>query len=155
MPPPSMLAFDDGLAQNSIDNEWKGFVVYPGNPNPNFNFLMKKAILESQKSTGSPIFSHSSAKADSFRLVLSPAMPPPRDAVVPLPMLPEPMRIQKILSHQESILFTRKTRCYSDKILYKEEDFKCNAFCLSLPCSVNTTRPLGLLRNGKIGWRRR
>lgn len=127
MPPPAMIRFDDGLAQKSSDNEWQGFRVFPGeNPNPNFNFLVKKAIMQSEKSI-SPIFSRSSARDDSFRMVLPPAMPPPRDSAVPLPMLPEPMRIRKKLSHQESIHFMRKSPCY------KEEDFKCNAFCLSLP----------------------
>lgn len=136
MPPPAMLTFDDGLARKSNDNEWQGFRVFPGenknpNPNPDFNFLVKKAILHSEKST-SPLFSRSSARDDSFRIVLPPAMPPPRDSAVPLPMLPEPMRVRKKLSHQESVIFMTKSR-YSEKILYKEEDFKCNAFCLSLP----------------------
>ncbi|RID46078.1 hypothetical protein BRARA_I02765 [Brassica rapa] len=131
MPPPAMLAFDDGL-----DNEWKGFTVFPGenlspNPKPNFNFLAKKAIMDSEKSTG-PMLSHSSATDDSFRIVLPPAMPPPRDSAVPLPMLPKPIRIQKKLGRQESFHFMRKSR-YSEKILYKEEDFKCNVFCLALP----------------------
>lgn len=134
MPPPAMIAFDDGLTEKSSDNEWKGFTVFPvenPSPNPNFNILVKKAIMQSEKSTG-PIFSRSSARDDSFRMVFPPTMPPPRDSAVPLPMLPEPMRVRKKLSHQESILFTRKSR-FSEKILYKEEDFKCNAFCLSLP----------------------
>ncbi|KAF8111850.1 hypothetical protein N665_0072s0061 [Sinapis alba] len=123
-----MIAVDDGL-----DNEWKGFTVSPEvNPNYSFNFLAKKPTLESEKSTGSSISSRSSAKEDSFRIVLPPAMPPPRDSTVPLPMFPEPMRTRKKLSHQESILFMRKS-LYSKKIFYKEEDFKCNAFCLSLP----------------------
>ncbi|KAG2320597.1 hypothetical protein Bca4012_056366 [Brassica carinata] len=131
MPPPAMLAFDDGL-----DNEWKGFTVFPEenpspNPNYNLNFLVKKAILEGEKTTG-PIFSRPSEREDSFRMVLPPAMPPPRDSAVPLPMLPEPMRIRKKLSHQESSHFPRKSR-YSEKPFYKEDDFKCNAFCLSLP----------------------
>lgn len=138
MPPPAMLGFEDGLAHNLSDNEWQGFRVFPRenpntntNPTPNFNFLVKKAILQNEKST-SPLFSRTLAKDDSFRMVLPPAMPPPRDSAVPLPMLPEPMRIRKKLSHQESFLFMRKSH-YSEKILYKEEDFKCNAFCLSLP----------------------
>ncbi|CAA7014195.1 unnamed protein product [Microthlaspi erraticum] len=129
-----MIAFDDDLTEKSSDKEWKGFTVFPEenpSPNPSFNFLVKKAIMQSEKSTG-PIFSRSSARDDNFRMVLPPAMPPPRDSAVPLPMLPEPMRVRKKLSHQESVLFTRKSR-YSEKILYKEEDFKCNAFCLSLP----------------------
>lgn len=126
-----MLAHDDGL-----DNEWKGFTVFPEvnpspNPNYSFNFLVKKATVESEKSTGS-ISSRSSAKDDSFRMVLPPAMPPPRDSTVPLPMFPEPTRTRKKLSHQESFLFMTKS-LYSKKIFYKEEDFKCNAFCLSLP----------------------
>ncbi|KAL0854664.1 hypothetical protein Bca101_059816 [Brassica carinata] len=127
-----MLAFDD-----DVDNEWKGFTVFPEvnpspNPNYSFNFLVKKPTLESEKSTGSSISSRSSAKEDSFRIVLQPAMPPPRDSTVPLPMFPEPMRTRNKLSHQESILFMRKSM-YSKKIFFKEEDFKCNAFCLSLP----------------------
>ncbi|CAN6893904.1 hypothetical protein Bca4012_093030 [Brassica carinata] len=126
-----MPAYDDGL-----DNEWKGFTVFPevnSSPNPNysFNFLVKKATVESEKSTGS-ISSRSSAKEDSFRMVLPPAMPPPRDSTFPLPMFPEPTRTRKKLSHQESFLFMTKS-LYSKKIFYKEEDFKCNAFCLSLP----------------------
>ncbi|ESQ33753.1 hypothetical protein EUTSA_v10008294mg [Eutrema salsugineum] len=134
MPPPAMIAFDDSLPEKYTDNEWKGFTVFPGeshNPNPNFTFLVKKSAPQSEKST-SPIFPRSSTKDDSFRMVLPPALPPPRDAAVPLPMLPEPRRVGKKLSHQESIHFMRKSR-YSEKILYKEEDFKCNAFCLSLP----------------------
>lgn len=123
-----MLAFDDGL-----ENEWKGFTVFPGenpnpNPNPNYNFLVKKAVLESEKTTGS------SARDDSFRIVLPPAMPPPRDSAVPLPMLPEPMRIQKKLGRQEAFHFMRRSRVHSEEMnVYKEEDFKCNAFCLTLP----------------------
>ncbi|CAH2034626.1 unnamed protein product [Thlaspi arvense] len=134
MPPPAMIAFDDCFAEKSSDNEWKGFTVFSGespSPNPNLSSLVKKAVVQSEKST-SPILPRSSVKDDSFRMVLPPAMPPPRDSAVPLPMLPEPMRIRKKLSHQESIIFMRKSR-YSEKILYKEEDFKCNAFCLSLP----------------------
>ncbi|KAL9307837.1 putative chloroplast enhancing stress tolerance protein [Arabidopsis thaliana] len=134
MPPPAMLAFDDGLARKSNDNEWQGFRVFPGentNPNPNINFLVKKAILQNEKSI-SPLFSRSSATDDSFRIVLPPALPPPRDSTVPLPMLPEPIRARKKLSHQESVIFMNKSR-FAEKILYKDEDFKCNAFCLSLP----------------------
>ncbi|EOA36940.1 hypothetical protein CARUB_v10009841mg [Capsella rubella] len=140
MPPPAMLAFEDDLAHNSSDNEWQGFRVFPGentttspnpNPNTNYNFLVKNAILQNEKSA-STLFARSSVTEDSFRMVLPPAMPPPRDSAVPLPMLPEPMRIRKKLSYQESFLFMRKSH-YSEKILYKEEDFKCNAFCLSLP----------------------
>ncbi|KAL1205022.1 hypothetical protein V5N11_016369 [Cardamine amara subsp. amara] len=144
MPPPAMFTFDDDLAQKSNDNEWQGFKVFPGeNPNlinHNFNFLVKKAILQSEKSTG-PIFSRSLETDDSFKIVLPPAMPPHRDSAVPLPMLPESMRIRKKLSHQESFLFTRKSR-YSEKILYKEEDFKCNAFCLSLPGFGGKQKPV-------------
>ncbi|KAJ4873929.1 root hair specific 4 [Raphanus sativus] len=65
-------------------------------------------------------------------MVLPPAMPPPRDSTVPLPMFPEPKRTRKKLSHQECILLLRNS-LYSKKKIYKEEDFKCNAFCLSLP----------------------
>ncbi|VVA93147.1 unnamed protein product [Arabis nemorensis] len=127
MPPPAMIAFNDGFSQKSNDIEWQGFRVFPGeNPNPSFNILVKKAVTQSEKLT-SPILSRSSATDDSFRMVLPPAMPPPRDSAVPLPMLPEPMRIRKKLSHQETINFMRKSPCY------KEEDFKCNAFCLSIP----------------------
>ncbi|KAF8082435.1 hypothetical protein N665_0826s0010 [Sinapis alba] len=127
MPPPAMLAFDDGL-----ENEWKGFTVFPEenpNPNPNFNFLVKKAFIESEKSTGS------SARDDSFRIALPPAMPPPRDSAVPLPILPEPMRIQKKLGRQEAFHFRRKSRVHSEEMnnVYKEEDFKCNVFCMTLP----------------------
>ncbi|KAF8104149.1 hypothetical protein N665_0177s0006 [Sinapis alba] len=127
MPPPAMLAFDDGL-----QNEWKGFTVFPGenpNPNPNYNFLVNKAILESEKSTGS------SARDDSFRIALPPAMPPPRDSAIPLPILPEPMRIQKKLGRQEAFHFRRKSRVHSEEMnnVYKEEDFKCNVFCMTLP----------------------
>lgn len=130
---PAMLRFDDGL-----DNEWKGFTVFPEvnpspNPNYSFNFLVKKATQESEKSTVSSISSsRSSAKEDSFRMVLPPAMPPPRDSTVPLPMFPEPKRTRKKLNHQECILLLRNS-LYSKKNFYKEEDFKCNAFCLSLP----------------------
>ncbi|CAH8382102.1 unnamed protein product [Eruca vesicaria subsp. sativa] len=123
MPPPAMLAFEDGL-----ENEWKGFTVFSGeNPNPNFNFLVNKAILESEKSTGS------SARDDSFRIVLPPAMPPPIDSAVPLPMLPEPMRIQKKLGRQEAFHFMRKSRYSEEMKVYKEEDFKCKVFCMTLP----------------------
>ncbi|KAG2309077.1 hypothetical protein Bca52824_028825 [Brassica carinata] len=50
-------------------------------------------------------------------------MSPPRDTAVPLPVLPQPMMKQrKKLGHQETM--------FSEE---EEEDFKCSAFCLSLP----------------------
>ncbi|VVB02134.1 unnamed protein product [Arabis nemorensis] len=128
MAPPALILFEDRYIQKSSDNEWNGFNVFPGeNPNPNFNFLVKKADV-------SPIVSRVSVKDESFRMVLPPAMSPPRDTAVPLPVLPQPMmNSRKKLSHQESMLSLRKSR-YPEKKLYQEEDdFKCNAFCLSLP----------------------
>lgn len=136
MAPPALILFEDGFIQKSNDNEWNGFNVFPGenpNPNPHFNFLVKKAALQNQM-TVSPIVSRPSVKDESFRMVLPPAMSPPRDTAVPLPVLPRPLlNSRKKLSHQESMLSLRKSR-YPEKKLYQEEDdFKCNAFCLSLP----------------------
>lgn len=128
MAPPALILFEDRYIQKSSDNEWNGFNVFPGeNPNPTFNFLVKKVEV-------SPIVSRVSVKEESFRMVLPPAMSPPRDTAVPVPVLPQPMmNSRKKLSHQESMLSLRKSR-YPEKKLYQEEDdFKCNAFCLSLP----------------------
>ncbi|XP_010540620.1 PREDICTED: uncharacterized protein LOC104814329 [Tarenaya hassleriana] len=136
MSPPAIIAFDDHLTQKANDDEWQGFRVFPAeNPNPNLNFLVKQAILQSEKSVR-PIFtSHSSSSAtdDSFRLVLPPAMPPPRDSAVPLPVLPESMRSGKKLTRHESMVSLRKSSRYSEKIIYGEENFTCNPFRLTLP----------------------
>ncbi|XP_010519026.1 PREDICTED: uncharacterized protein LOC104798573 [Tarenaya hassleriana] len=143
MSSPAIISFEDHLTQKPNDVERQGFRVFPSenfrvypgeNPNPNHNFLVKQAILQSEKSVG-PIFSSrrsSSAKDESFRLVLPPAMPPPRDSAVPLPILPESMRPRKKLTHHESMVSLRKSR-YSEKILYEEENFKCSPFCVTLP----------------------
>ncbi|KFK36389.1 hypothetical protein AALP_AA4G117900 [Arabis alpina] len=130
MAPPALILFEDRYIQKASDNEWIGFNVFPGenpNPNPNFNFLVKKADV-------SPIVSRTSVKEESFRMVLPPAMSPPRDTAVPLPALPQTMmNSQKKLSHQESMLSLRKSRYPAKKLYQEEDDFKCNAFCLSLP----------------------
>ncbi|CAN8313765.1 unnamed protein product [Cochlearia groenlandica] len=120
MPPPTMLALDDALGQDLNGSEWQGFKVFPReNPSPSYNnFLVKKAATPREKSTDT-IFSRSSERDDSFRIVLPPAMPPPRDSAVPLPVVIEP----KKLSRQKSM---RKSH-------YKEEDFRRNTFCLCLP----------------------
>uniref|UniRef100_A0A1J3DA65 Uncharacterized protein n=1 Tax=Noccaea caerulescens TaxID=107243 RepID=A0A1J3DA65_NOCCA len=135
MSPPALIVFEDGFTQKWSTDEWQGLSVIPGetpNPNPNFNFVVKKA---SEKTIVSPRFSRSSVKDESFRMVLQPSMSPPRDSAVPLPVLPQPMmKPRKKLNHQESMLSPQKSR-YSQKNLYQEEEeeFKCNAFCLSLP----------------------
>ncbi|CAE6029914.1 unnamed protein product [Arabidopsis arenosa] len=130
MSPPALIVFEDGLTQKWSNDDWQGFSVYPGeNPNPNINFLVKKAALQNQMTVSRP-----SVNDESFRMVLPLAMSPPRDNAVPLPVLPEPMmRPRKKLSHQESMLSLRKSR-YPEKNFYQEEEnFKCNAFCLSFP----------------------
>ncbi|XP_010504979.1 PREDICTED: uncharacterized protein LOC104781890 [Camelina sativa] len=131
MSPPALIVLEDSLAHKWSNDEWQGFNVYSGdqNPNPNINFLVKKAAQQNQMTVSRP-----SVNEESFRMVLPLAMSPPRDSTVPLPVLPQPMmKPRKKLSHQESMLSIRKSR-YPEKNFYQEEEeFKCNAFCLSLP----------------------
>ncbi|XP_013635934.1 PREDICTED: uncharacterized protein LOC106341765 [Brassica oleracea var. oleracea] len=121
MSPPALIVFEDGLTNKWSNDEWQSLSVSPGeNPNPssNFNFLAKNAALQDQLTVSRP-----SVKDESFRIVLPLAMSPPRDTAVPLPVLPQPMMKQrKKLGHQETM--------FSEE---EEEDFKCSAFCLSLP----------------------
>nr|VDD14903.1 unnamed protein product [Brassica oleracea] len=121
MSPPALIVFEDGLSNKWSNDEWQSLSVSPGeNPNPssNFNFLAKNAALQDQLTVSRP-----SVKDESFRIVLPLAMSPPRDTAVPLPVLPQPMMKQrKKLGHQETM--------FSEE---EEEDFKCSAFCLSLP----------------------
>ena len=121
MSPPALIVFEDGLSNKWSNDEWQSLSVSPGeNPNPssNFNFLAKNAALQDQLTVSRP-----SVKDESFRIVLPLAMSPPRDTAVPLPVLPQPrMKQRKKLGHQETM--------FSEE---EEEDFKCSAFCLSLP----------------------
>ncbi|CAN7019412.1 unnamed protein product [Brassica oleracea var. botrytis] len=121
MSPPALIVFEDGLTNKWSNDEWQSLSVSPGeNPNPssNFHFLAKNAALQNQLRVSRP-----SVKDESFRIVLPMAMSPPRDTAVPLPVLPQPMMKQrKKLGHQETM--------FSEE---EEEDFKCSAFCLSLP----------------------
>lgn len=128
---PALIVFEDGLTKKWSNDDCQGFSVFPGeNPNPNTNFLVKnKTALQNQITVSRP-----SVNDESFRMVLPLAMSPPRDYAVPLPVLPEPMmKPRKKLSHQESMLSLRKSRCPEKNLYQKEEEFKCNAFCLSLP----------------------
>ncbi|CAN8316281.1 unnamed protein product [Cochlearia groenlandica] len=136
MSPPSMIVFEDVLTQKWNRDEWEGLNVFPGenpNPNPSFDFLSKNTATQNQLTVSSAL-SRPSVKEESFRMVLPLAMSPPRDNAVPLPVLPEPMmKPRKKLNQQETMLSLRKTR-YPEKKQYQddeEEDFKCNAFCLS------------------------
>ncbi|ESQ52099.1 hypothetical protein EUTSA_v10017016mg [Eutrema salsugineum] len=134
MSPPALIVFEDGLTKKWSNDEWQGLSVYPGeNPNPNFNFLVKNSALQNQL-TVSPMISRPSVKDESFRMVLPLAMSPPRDNAVPLPVLPEPMmKPRKKLGNQETMLSLRKSRDPEKTLYYgEEEEFKCNAFCLSL-----------------------
>ncbi|CAN6834713.1 unnamed protein product [Brassica oleracea] len=121
MSPPALIVFEDGLTNKWSNDEWQSLSVSPGenpNPNSNFHFLAKNAALQNQLTVSCP-----SVKDESFRIVLPMAMSPPRDTAVPLPVLPQPMMKQrKKLGHQETM--------FSEE---EEEDFKCSAFCLSLP----------------------
>ncbi|KAG2326771.1 hypothetical protein Bca4012_035681 [Brassica carinata] len=132
MSPPALIVLEDGLTNKWSNDEWQRLSVFPGeNPNPNFNFLAKNPL------TVSPVLSRPSLKDESFRMVLPLAMSPPRDNAVPLPVLPEPMmKPRKKLGHQETILsLLVKARSPKKNLIHEEgeEDFKCNAFCLSLP----------------------
>lgn len=129
MSPPSLIVLEDGLTNKWSNDEWQRLSVFPGeNPNPTFNFLVKNPL------TVSPVLSRLSVKDESFRMVLPLAMSPPRDNAVPLPVLPEPMmKPRKKLGHQESMFSFGKARCPMKNFIHEEEEeFKCNAFCLSL-----------------------
>ncbi|KAL1200431.1 hypothetical protein V5N11_034106 [Cardamine amara subsp. amara] len=128
---PALIVFEDGLTKKWSNDDWQGLSVFPGeNPNPNINFLVKnKTALQNQITVSRP-----SLNDESFRMVLPLEMSPPRDNAVPLPVLPEPMmKPRKKLNHQESMLSLRKARYPEKKLYQEEEEFKCNAFCLSLP----------------------
>ncbi|CAF2095521.1 hypothetical protein BRARA_E00940 [Brassica rapa] len=130
MSPPALIVLEDGLTNKWSNDEWQRLSVFPGeNPNPTFNFLVKNQL------TVSPVLSRPSVKDESFRMVLPLAMSPPRDNAVPLPVLPEPMmKPRKKLGTQESMLSVGKARYPVKKFIHEdEEEFKCNAFCLSLP----------------------
>ncbi|KAF8110162.1 hypothetical protein N665_0086s0003 [Sinapis alba] len=131
MSPPPLIVLEDGRTNKWSNDEWQCLSVFPGeNPNPTYNFLVKNQL------TVSPVLSRPSLKDESFRMILPLAMLPPRDNAVPLPVLTEPMmKPRKKLGHQESMLSVGKARYPVKNFIYdaEEEDFKCSAFCLSLP----------------------
>ncbi|KAJ4891665.1 root hair specific 4 [Raphanus sativus] len=129
MSPPALIVLEDGLTNKWSNDEWQRLSVFPGeSPNPTFNVLVKNQL--------SPVLSRPSPKDESFRMVLPLVMSPPRDKAVPLPVLTEPMmKPRKKLGHQESMLSVGKARYPVKNFICdaREEDFKCSAFCLSLP----------------------
>ncbi|KAJ0240042.1 hypothetical protein HA466_0227370 [Hirschfeldia incana] len=133
MSPPALIVLEDGLT-NTWSNEWQRVSVFPAE-NPSPNFLVKNATLQNHL-TVSPVLSRSFVKDESFRMVLPLVMSPPRDKAVPLPVLTEQMmKPRKKLGPQESMLSFGKARYPVKNFIYddEEEDFKCHAFCLSLP----------------------